>query len=162
MVGPEERQGFETFEEELSPLEEACRQNQVQLEHALSYYAARVEEIGSRLAELEEELDLDTAMMTAAAGATIVGTAMSIVSGSRWLLLPLAAAGLALQHAGNGWGPLATLLYRLGFRTNGEIDAERYALKALRGDFRELPTEGDCTTRAKQTLAAVWKNAKEE
>ena len=29
---------------------------------------------------------------------------------------------------------------RLGFRTQIEIDYERYALKALRGDFRELPT----------------------
>jgi hypothetical protein len=28
---------------------------------------------------------------------------------------------------------------RLGFRTASEIDRERYALKALRGDFEELP-----------------------
>jgi hypothetical protein len=28
---------------------------------------------------------------------------------------------------------------RLGFRTASEIDAERYALKAIRGDFERLP-----------------------
>jgi hypothetical protein len=28
----------------------------------------------------------------------------------------------------------------MGIRTRSEIDSERYALKALRGDFRDLPT----------------------
>jgi hypothetical protein len=28
---------------------------------------------------------------------------------------------------------------RLGFRTASEIDSERYALKAVRGDFERLP-----------------------
>jgi hypothetical protein len=30
----------------------------------------------------------------------------------------------------------------LGFRTQTEIERERYTLKALRGDFRGLPTDG--------------------
>ena len=35
-------------------------------------------------------------------------------------------------------------LWRLGFRTSYEIDEERYALKALRGDFDlDRPTAGE-------------------
>jgi len=34
------------------------------------------------------------------------------------------------------------LLKKLGFRSQSEIDEERFALKALRGDFRQLPVAG--------------------
>jgi len=33
------------------------------------------------------------------------------------------------------------MLRRLGVRTRYEIDQERYALKALRGDFREVTAD---------------------
>ena len=50
-------------------------------------------------------------------------------------LLPGVVGGFLLQHALSGWCPPVTLLRRLGFRTAGEIHREKYALKALRGDF---------------------------
>ncbi|HET9942578.1 MAG TPA: hypothetical protein VFR05_04515, partial [Terriglobia bacterium] len=40
-----------------------------------------------------------------------------------------------LQHAVQGWCPPVPLFRRLGIRTQREIDEERYALKAMRGDF---------------------------
>jgi hypothetical protein len=40
-----------------------------------------------------------------------------------------------MQHALQGWCPPVPLLRRLGFRTSFEIEEERQALKALRGDF---------------------------
>jgi len=43
-------------------------------------------------------------------------------------------------HAVKGWSPGSVLLRRMGFRTRQEIDREKYALKALRGDFEELST----------------------
>jgi hypothetical protein len=36
----------------------------------------------------------------------------------------------------SGWYPLMPLFRRLGIRTAREIERERYALKALRGDFQ--------------------------
>jgi hypothetical protein len=51
------------------------------------------------------------------------------------LVLTLAVLGFLLQHAVQGWCPPLALLRRLGVRTRREIDAEKYALKALRGDF---------------------------
>ncbi len=43
-----------------------------------------------------------------------------------------------LIHALQGWCPPLPVLRRLGFGTASEIDYERYALKALRGDFSNL------------------------
>lgn len=54
----------------------------------------------------------------------------------RFYLLPTAVAGFLLQHAVQGWCPPMPVFRRLGVRTATEIEEERYALKALRGDFR--------------------------
>lgn len=56
--------------------------------------------------------------------------------GSRtWLLLSAAVTAFLLQHALQGWCPPVPVLRRLGFRTTQEIERERQAVKALRGDF---------------------------
>ncbi len=49
--------------------------------------------------------------------------------------MPLLVSGFLFQHAIEGWCPPVPILRRLGFRTSYEIDEERQALKALRGDF---------------------------
>jgi len=47
-------------------------------------------------------------------------------------------------------------LRRLGYRTAREIDDERAALKALRGDFGPIgPGAGDRDTRASHALQAA-------
>jgi len=52
--------------------------------------------------------------------------------------LPAVVGTFLLQHAVQGWCPPLTVFRRLGFRTAGEIARERYALKAMRGDFAGL------------------------
>jgi len=52
-----------------------------------------------------------------------------------WLILPAAVTAFLFQHAIQGWCPPVPILRRLGFRTSDEINKERYALKAVRGDF---------------------------
>ena len=37
---------------------------------------------------------------------------------------------------------------RLGMRTQTEIEQERYALKAMQGDFANIPRDGDDRTAA--------------
>jgi hypothetical protein len=60
------------------------------------------------------------------------------------------------QHALQGWCPPVPVLRRLGFRTMREIDTERYALKAIRGDFGPRgPTEHESETRASDALQGV-------
>ena len=46
--------------------------------------------------------------------------------------------GEEIGHGLQGWCPPVPFLRRMGFRTASEIDYERYALKALRGDFKDV------------------------
>ena len=66
---------------------------------------------------------------------------MGAIVSRKWFALPGVVAGFLLQHALQGWCPPLPIFRRLGVRTQSEIDHERYALKALRGDFRNLPAE---------------------
>ena len=64
---------------------------------------------------------------------------------------------MALQHAVQGWCPPLAVWRRLGVRTQSEIDEERYALKALRGDFRDVrpPSEGDGWLEVREACRAA-------
>jgi hypothetical protein len=55
----------------------------------------------------------------------------------RWLVLPGLVSAFLLQHAIQGWCPPVPVLRKLGFRTSYEIEEERRALKALKGDFEQ-------------------------
>lgn len=114
------------------------------------------EAIDQRLAELDEEWDVERCLETMAPAFTLFGLGMSIVRRrSRWLGIPLMVQSFFLQHAIQGWCPPLVLLHRLGFRTAGEIDAERNALKALRGDYRGVPKARRKSNTAKKALRAA-------
>ena len=93
------------------------------------------EGIDQRLRALDREWDLERALETGAATLTLTGTALGAFVHRRFLVLPAAVAGFLLQHAIQGWCPPLPVFRALGFRTAREIDEERYALKAARGDF---------------------------
>lgn len=95
-------------------------------------------EIGSRIRELEREWDIERAIEANASSLALIGLGLGAFVNRRWFLLPAAVAGFLLQHALQGWCPPVPVLRRLGFRTQQEIDREKSALKALRGDYREL------------------------
>lgn len=100
------------------------------------YYARNPALIEMRLRELDREWDIERVVETSSSALSLAGFALAIARRNRrWLLLPLGASAFMLQHALQGWCPPIPLLRRLGVRTAAEIDAERYALKALRGDF---------------------------
>jgi len=100
--------------------------------------AAGRETINRRLAELDREWDIERTLEANAATASIVGLTLGATVDRKWFLFPAAVAGFLLQHAIQGWCPPMPVFRRLGFRTQSEIDYERYALKSLRGDFRHL------------------------
>lgn len=66
----------------------------------------------------------------------------------RFLALPIAVFSFFGQHALQGWCPPIPLFRRLGVRTHREIARKRYALKALRGDFDDLPPKAQAPQRA--------------
>lgn len=104
----------------------------------IAFYAAHPEEVDRRLEELRNEWDIERLLETNAAALTLAGAALGLLRGRRWFALPAMVGGFLLQHAIQGWCPPTGVLRRLGARTRHEIDTEYFALKALRGDFREV------------------------
>ena len=94
--------------------------------------------IERRLQELDQEWDIERVLEANASIAGLVGLSLGASVDRKWFILPAAVAGFLLQHAVQGWCPPMPVFRRLGIRTASEIDYERYALKAIRGDFREV------------------------
>lgn len=107
-------------------------------ENVACYANADADAIEQRLAELDQEWDIERYLETMAPSFTLFGIFMSVVHDKKWLILPAFVQSFFLQHAIQGWCPPMPVLRRLGVRTMEEIDQERYALKALRGDFDHL------------------------
>ena len=96
------------------------------------------EGIEDRLVELDREWDVERAIEAHTAVVALVGVALGAKLDRRFLALPGAAAAFLLLHVLWGWSPQVPLLRRLGVRTSREIEIERNALKAVRGDFSGL------------------------
>jgi hypothetical protein len=88
-----------------------------------------------RIAELDKEWDIERILEANASTLALVGTVLGAAHHRRWLWLPGVVTAFLLQHAIQGWCPPVVVFRRMGVRTRKEIDAERYALKMLRGDF---------------------------
>lgn len=115
----------------------------------LAHYARHPEEIDARLRELDREWDTERTLEANAALLAFAGTLLGLRTRKRgWFALPLFVTGFLFQHATQGWCPPLPILRRLGVRTASEIENERYALKVLRGDFRDHAGNGDATMRS--------------
>ena len=87
---------------------------------------------------LEREWDVERYLQSNAAIVSLAGVLLGAAVHRRFLVLPAAVFGFFFQHAVQGWCPPLPLFRRLGVRTRREINREKYALKALRGDFDEV------------------------
>lgn len=99
------------------------------------YAAGGPSGIDKRLAELDEEWDIERFVETMAPTMTLIGITLGLTVNKKWFALPILVQAFFLQHALQGWCPPVPVLRQLGVRTASEIDEERYALKAMRGDF---------------------------
>lgn len=130
--------------------EEINRRIRQETERRLAYYELHPEDIPARLAELDREWDIERTLEANAATLAFTGVVLGSTIGRRWFALPALVSAFLFQHAVEGWCPPLPILRRLGFRTADEINEERLALKALRGDFDLIAEAGD-------KLAAIWK-----
>jgi hypothetical protein len=127
---------------------------QRQTEANVAYFAQSDSRlIRKRLRELDREWDIERVLEANAATVALAGLAFGRFVHRGWFLFPVIVTGFLLQHAVQGWCPPVPILRRLGIRTQTEIDHERYALKALRGDFKKL--KGDGNDRPAEALRAV-------
>lgn len=95
-------------------------------------------DIRVRLHELDQEWSIERFLQLNSSVIALGGAFLGLTSSRKWFLLSATVMGFLFQHAVQGWCPPLPILRRLGIRTRGEIDREKFALKAARGDFDAL------------------------
>lgn len=95
----------------------------------IAYYRTQDHEtIHARLLELDREWDIERFLEVNASTLALSGLVLGLTFSRKWLLLPGLVLPFLLQHGLQGWCPPLPILRRLGVRTRGEIDREKYAL----------------------------------
>lgn len=87
--------------------------------------------IKNRMQELDEEWDVERVLEVNASTLALTGLALAVTVNKRWLVVPAVVLSFLFQHGVQGWCPPLPILRRLGIRSRGEIDREKYALKEL-------------------------------
>jgi hypothetical protein len=121
---------------------------------SIEHYRRNPDRIEQRLQELDEEWDVERALEVNGSVLAGAGIALAARFSRWWLLLPGAVVSFCLQHALQGWYPPLPVFRRLGLRTQREIDDERTALKAIRGDFNDMGN-GDSQVTSQSVLRRV-------
>jgi hypothetical protein len=114
-------------------------------------------QISRRIEALEQEWDIERILETNASALAFGGLFLGLFHNRKFLWIPALVLPFLFQHAVQGWCPPVPLLRRRGVRTRREIDEEKFALKALRGDFRDVLANSDPLERAR----AAWNAAHE-
>jgi hypothetical protein len=114
------------------------------------------EAISERIEQLDREWSVDRVLMAGVGINVLVGLALGRTVNRAWYVFPAVVASFLLLHVFQGWCPPLPVFRRLGIRTGKEIALEREALKALRGDFQDLPEEGaDLQERVGKAVAST-------
>lgn len=109
-----------------------------------------------RIDALDQEWDMERVLETNASAIALSGLFLGLVANKKFLVVPCLVLPFLLQHALQGWCPPVPFFRRKGVRTRKEIEAEKYALKALRGDFVEVREgAGDPSHKARQAWRAA-------
>ena len=144
-----------TRSEENSPGEISARVFQ-RIQRNIEYHILHPEEISRRLRELDAEWDTDRCVQIGASAFSILGILWAIARRKKGLLFPLISQMFLIQHAIEGSCAPVSVLRQLGIRTKKEIEAERNALMAIRGDFKSfqgsgVPSSSDETSAAESS-----------
>ena len=122
-------------------------------EQRVASVGTRPEAREARLKELQGEWDIERTIEVEAPSMSLAGLVLGATVSRKWLVLPVIAQSMMLLHSLQGFYPLLPLFRRLGLRTEGEIARERYAIKALRGDFDQASREEPATVQGSANAA---------
>jgi hypothetical protein len=100
------------------------------------------ESIDKRIKELDGTWDVERALQLNAAIVILAAAALTS-SSKKWILLSLGVTVFLAQHALLGSCAPVSIFKMFGMRTRKEIDREKFALKALRGDFNNIRNDID-------------------
>jgi hypothetical protein len=118
------------------------RRIDAQTQQCLQRYApADREAISRHVDALNREWDVERYLQMNAGIVSLSGVVLGAVVSRRFLVLPAVVFGFFFQHATQGWCPPLPVFRKMGVRTRREINQEKYALKALRGDFEHVSPE---------------------
>lgn len=102
------------------------------MQQRLADYEGRpAAELEQRIAELDAEWDIERVLTLNASTLTLIGLVLGVKKDRRWLGLSATVMAFLLQHSLHGWCPPLPVFRALGVRTRGEIDTEKFALKAM-------------------------------
>jgi len=111
--------------------------------------------LSRRLEELDQEWDMERVLEANASALALGGLLLGLLVNKKFFLIPCFVLPFLLQHAIQGWCPPVPMFRSRGIRTRKEIDTEKFAVKALRGDFNETESNSDPNQRAR----AAWRAA---
>ncbi len=135
---------------------EINRRIDLEIENRIIFYARKNKRaITLRLKELDEEWSIERWLETNASSLALTGLVLGATVNKKWLWLSGGVLGFLLLHGLHGWCPPVPALRRMGVRTRGEIERERYALKILRGDFQIVASPEQAHAAPLQVWRAV-------
>lgn len=115
-----------------------------EIEASIRHYSTQPEHvISARINQLDREWDVERILETNASTIAFIGTLLGAFVNPWFLLIPGTVTAFLFQHATQGWCPPLPIIRRMGKRTRSEIDAEKFAMKALLGDFDRLNRTSD-------------------
>jgi hypothetical protein len=138
-----------TAPEDLKRIDDQIEQN------IRAYAAGSRERLYQRIRELQQEWSMERYLETNASVIGLTSALLGLTVSKKWFLLTTIVSGFLLQHAIQGWCPPVPVFRKRGVRTRGEIDREMFALKALRGDFREVEPAEENGAASEAARAAI-------
>jgi hypothetical protein len=122
---------------------------------SIRFYSSQpIQFVSRRIEELDQEIPLETFVYRGGAALTIASLTLLRLRGktnAAWILACVIAA-LQLQYSYQGRNRLTDLLRKRGYRSRKEIQAEKFSLEALRGDFAAFTALTDPIERARKCL----------
>jgi len=139
-----------TFKQDLERIDKGIRDS------VRKYAKSGPSAITGRLTELDSEWPVERALMAGAGSFVWLGLLLGGTIHRRLTAVSAVAGAMLLLFALFGWAPPVLIMRRLGIRTQREINRERIALKALRGDFNRLDEgQPDEETRVDRALKSA-------
>jgi hypothetical protein len=90
-----------------------------------------------------------------ASALAFTGVVLGLLWNRKFFAIPCLVLPFLFEHAVQGWCPPIPILRRKGVRTRNEIDEEKFALKALRGDFAHIDSLASPPSLARVQQAAA-------
>ena len=96
--------------------------------------------IDERLTQLDRAWTAGRAAKAAIGVAVVAGLALGLTVNLWFLLLPIVGGAVLVEYVFSRQSLLGAMFRSMGLPSGADVEQEKLALKALRGDFKHLPT----------------------